>query len=112
MKKLLLALVVLPFTAGLATAGPLPLTDKQMDRVNAGFISISIADGEGYAGSVRNLLIVTTATVSQVNPISTATFGEFTTTLFKSLAGSSSSAITMSVPILQVPGASNPTPGQ
>jgi len=108
MKKLLLALVVLPFTAGLATAGPKPLTDTQMDRVNGGFIAISIADAEAGAGSVRNLIITTTATVAQVNPIAEATFGEFTTRLFKSISGSSSSAITVSVPILNIPGVTSP----
>jgi hypothetical protein len=109
MKKLLFALVVLPFTAGLATAAPLrPLTDKQMDRVNAGFIAISLSDAEGGAGSVRNLVITTTATVAQVNPIAEATFGEFTTRLFKSLAGSSSSAVLVSVPILNIPGVTSP----
>lgn len=38
MKRLLLGLAVLPFLAGVSLAGnPTPLTDKQMDKVTAGF---------------------------------------------------------------------------
>lgn len=38
MKRLLLGLAVLPFLAGISMAGsPTVLTDKQMDKVTAGF---------------------------------------------------------------------------
>jgi hypothetical protein len=106
MKKLLLALAALPLTAGLAVAGqPHPLSDKQMDKVTAGYTSISVADAEGYAGAL-SIVVATTATVSQVVPIGSFSFGETSSTLFKSLAGSSSSTVTSTYRPVNIPGVS------
>jgi hypothetical protein len=46
MKKFLIALVLLPFAAGIASASE-TLTDQQMDRVTAGG---SDSDGQGVSG--------------------------------------------------------------
>lgn len=107
MNKLLLALTALPFTAGVALAAghPQPLTDRQMDSVNAGYLSIAIADAEGSAGAL-SIVITTTATVSQVNPIAAFTMGETSTTLFKSIAGSASSTVTSTFRPVNIPGIS------
>ena len=106
MKKLLLAMVALPLTGGLAAAGqPHALSDKQMDKVTAGYVAISLADAEGYAGAL-SIVVTTTATVSQVAPIASFTMGETSSTLFKSLAGSSSSTITSTYRPVNIPGVS------
>jgi len=118
MKKLLIALAALPFTAGIAAAGqPLALNDKQMDRVTAGFTATSIADAIGLVGS-RGTLLTTTATTSYVEPIFAATptvtvggvpaTSEFTSTLFKSVSAAQSSSVTGTLPLQAIPGFSTP----
>lgn len=94
MKRLLMALAALPCVAGAAYAGQLqPLSDKQMDKVTAGFTSLSIADAEGLVGE-SGIVLTTTATVSEVVPIATATMGETTSTLYKSVGASQASTVT------------------
>jgi len=92
MKSLIVALMALPLMAGAASAAQ-PLSDSQMDGVNAGFTSISIADAEGLVGE-SGIVLTATATLSQVNPIAIASYGETTTFLFKSVAASQSSTVT------------------
>jgi hypothetical protein len=116
MKKLLIALTALPFMAGVAAAGqPQPLKDQQMDKVTAGFSSVSIADAEALVGSL-GIGLTTTAAVSQVNPIATAngpsipgtSTSEFSSTLFKAIAASQSSSVTATFRPLPIPGVSAP----
>jgi hypothetical protein len=104
MKKVLMGLAALPFLAGAAAAGQ-QLTDQQLDRVTAGFTATSIADAEGIVGE-SGILLTTAATLSQVSPLATATLGETSSTLFKSLAAAQSSSVTMSNPVIPVPGLS------
>jgi hypothetical protein len=92
MKSLVIALMALPFMAGAAGAAQ-PLNDEQMDSVNGGFISLSIADAEGLVGE-SGIVMTNTATVSQVNPAAIGQLGETTSFLFKSLSAASSSTIT------------------
>lgn len=92
MRKLLMAAAVLPFLAGVANAGQ-PLSDKQMDKVTAGFTALSIADAEGLVGE-SGIVLTTTASLSQVVPLARATMGEASSTLFKSIAAAQSSTVT------------------
>lgn len=94
MKSLVVALMALPLMAGAGAASAAqPLNDTQMDGVNAGFTSISIADAEGLVGE-SGVVLTSTATLSQVSPVALATYGETTTFLFKSVAASQSSTVT------------------
>ena len=102
MKKVLMGLAALPFLAGVAVAGQ-PLTDGQMDRVTAGFTATSIGDAEGVVGE-SGLLLTTTATLAQVSPLATATLGETSSTLYKSLAAAQSSSVTSTIVLTPVPG--------
>jgi hypothetical protein len=102
MKKVLMGLAALPFLAGVAAAGQ-PLTDQQLDRVTAGFTATSIADAEGVVGE-SGVLLVTTATLSQVSPLATARLGETSSTLYKSLAAAASSSVTSTITPAPVPG--------
>lgn len=113
MNKLLIALAALPLTAGVAAAGqPLPLNDRQMDGVTAGFTALSIADAEGLVGA-RGTLLTTTASLSQVFPYATATptvtvggvpaVSEATSTLFKSISAAQSSSVTGTLPLQAIP---------
>jgi hypothetical protein len=104
MKKVLMGLTALPFLAGVAAAGQ-QLTDQQLDRVTAGFTATSIADAEGIVGE-SGILLTTAATLSQVSPLATATLGETSSTLFKSLAAAQSSSVTSSIKVAPVPGLS------
>ncbi|HUK08121.1 MAG TPA: hypothetical protein VLX09_09665 [Stellaceae bacterium] len=105
MKKLLLALGLAPLMAGTAMAAQ-PLTDNQMDGVTAGFASFSTADAQALGKIVASV----TATVAQVAVVTTssghpvtATYGETTLTLFKSIAGAqSASSATNSLPTLSI----------
>jgi hypothetical protein len=92
MKGLVVALIATPFMAGAALAAQ-PLTDSQMDGVNAGFTSLSWADAEGLVGE-SGIVYTATATVSQVNPLAIGTMGETSSILYKSLSGSQSSTAT------------------
>jgi len=92
MKGLLLGVVMLPFVAGIAVAGQ-PLTNQQMDRVTAGFTALSIADAEGLVGE-SGIVLTTTASLSQVSPLASATLGETSSTLYKSLSAAQSSTVT------------------
>ena len=92
MKSLVVAILAMPLLGGAALAAE-PLNDQQMDGVNAGFTSISIADAEGLVGE-SGIVLTATGTLSQVSPIAIATYGETTTFLFKSLADSQSSTVT------------------
>lgn len=103
MRKFLLALGVAPLMAGTAFAGQLqPLSDNQMDGVTAGFSAFSTADAQALGKIVASL----TATVAQVSVVTTstgapvtATFGETTLTLIKSISGAqSASSATNSLP--------------
>jgi hypothetical protein len=102
MKKMLMGLAVLPFLAGAALAGQ-PLTNQQMDLVTAGYTAISVADAEGLVGE-SGIVVATTATLSQVLPIATATLGEGSSTLYKSLAASQSSTVTSTYTPVGIPG--------
>jgi len=106
MKKVLMGLTALPFLAGVAAAGQ-QLTDQQLDRVTAGFTAISIGDAQGVVGE-SGILLTTTATLAEVAPLATATLGETSSTLFKSLAASQSSSVTSSITVAPVPGLSGP----
>jgi len=109
MKKLLLALGLAPLVAGTAMAAQ-PLTDNQMDGVTAGFASFSTADAQALGKIVASV----TATVAQVAVVTTssghpvtATYGETTLTLFKSIAGAqSASSATNSLPTTAIGGIS------
>lgn len=92
MKSLVVAILAMPLLGGAALAAE-PLNDQQMDGVNAGFTAISIADAEGLVGE-SGIVLTSTATLSQVNPVAIAQYGETTTFLFKSVAASQSSTIT------------------
>lgn len=96
--KLIIALAAVPFVSGAAYAAE-PLTNQQMDRVTAGFTSLSDADAQALGKIVATL----SATVSQVSVVTAlnaagnvvpvqATFGETTLTLIKSLAASQSAS--------------------
>jgi hypothetical protein len=106
MKKLLMGLAALPLLAGVAAAGE-PLTNQQMDRVSAGFSAISIADAEGLVGE-SGVVLTTTASLSQVLPLVTATSGESTSTLFKSISAAQSSTVTSTFKPSAIPGFSVP----
>jgi len=105
MRKFLLALGVAPLMASTAMAAQ-PLTDNQMDGVTAGFASFSTADAQALGKIVASV----TATVAQVAVVTTssghpvtATYGETTLTLFKSIAGAqSASSATNSLPTLSI----------
>ena len=101
MNKLLLAIAAFPLMAGAANAAQ-PLNDKQMDRVTAGFTSIATADAEGLVGALGTVL-ASTATLSLVIPFATATRGETSSTLWKSLSAAASSTITSTTAPLPIP---------
>lgn len=92
MKKVLMGMAALPFLAGAAVAGQ-PLTNQQMDRVTAGFTSVAVADAEGLVGE-SGIVLTTTATLSEVAPFASATLGEASSTLFKSISAAQSSTVT------------------
>ena len=104
MNKLLLAIAALPLMAGAANAAQ-PLNDKQMDRVTAGFTAISTADAEGRVGALGTVL-TTTASLSMVVPYATATRGETTSTIYKSVSASQSSTVTSTTPPAAIPAGS------
>lgn len=106
MKKALMGLAALPFLAGVAFAGQ-PLTDQQLDRVTAGFTALSIGDAQGVVGE-SGVLLTTTATLAEVAPLASRTFGEASSTIFKSLAASASSSFTSTITPVPVPGLSGP----
>jgi hypothetical protein len=97
-----MGLAMLPCASGLAVAGQ-PLTVQQMDKVTAGFTALSIADAQGIVGE-SGVLLVTTASASQVEPIATFRTGEFTSTLFKSIAAAQSSTVTSTITPAAIPG--------
>ena len=110
MRKFLLALGVAPLMASTAMAAQ-PLTDNEMDGVTAGFASFSTSDAQALGKIVASV----TATVAQVAVVTTssghpvtATYGETTLTLFKSIAGAqAASSATNSLPTLSI-GLSSP----
>lgn len=94
MKKFLLTLAVAPLMTGTAWAAQ-PLSDSQMDGITAGFSAFSTADAQALGKIVATL----SATVAQVNVVTTstgapvtATFGETTLTLIKSISGAQSAS--------------------
>ena len=94
MKKFLLTLAVAPLLTGTAWAAQ-PLSDSQMDGITAGFSAFSTADAQALGKIVATL----SATVAQVNVVTTstgapvtATFGETTLTLIKSISGAQSAS--------------------
>lgn len=101
MKKALMGLAVLPFLAGVAVAAE-PLSNQQMDGVTAGFTAISWADAEGLVGE-SGIITTTTATLAQVLPIASATFGERSSLLFKSVAAAQSSSVSSGISVLNIP---------
>ncbi|HUK07921.1 MAG TPA: hypothetical protein VLX09_08650 [Stellaceae bacterium] len=111
MRKVLLALGVAPLMAGTAMAGQ-PLTDNQMDGVTAGFAAFSTSDAQALGKIVASV----TATVAQVAVVTTssghpvtATYGETTLTLFKSIAGAqAASSASNTLPTTSL-GLSNPS---
>jgi hypothetical protein len=92
MKSLVVALIATPFMAGAALAAQ-PLTDTQMDGVNAGFTALSVADAEGLVGE-SGIVFTATASVSQVNVLAVGLMGETHSYLYKSLSGAQSSTAT------------------
>jgi len=96
MNKVLMGLAALPFLAGAASAGQ-ALTDGQMDTVTAGFNALSTAEAQALgkivatqAATASLVAVVTTTTpTGAVVPV-TATFGETTVTLIKSVAAAAS----------------------
>lgn len=117
MNKVLLGLAALPFLAGAANAGQ-PLNDSQMDTVTAGFASISTADAQALGkivasatATLSQVAVVTTTTGSGSSAMTvpvTATFGETTVTLIKSLsAAQSASSASNTLPTTAI-GLSNP----
>lgn len=101
MKKLLMAMAVLPFLAGVANAGQ-PLSDKQMDKVTAGFTALSSADAEGLVGA-EGIVLTTVASLSQVTPFAHATLDETDSTLMKSIAAAQSSTVTSTFKPMPIP---------
>jgi len=108
MNKVLLGLAALPFLASAASAAQ-PLTDTQMDGVTAGFDALSTAEAQALGKIVATtsqtaalVAVVTTTTGSGSAAVTrpvTATFGETTLTLFKSVsAAASASSATNSLP--------------
>jgi hypothetical protein len=94
MNKFVLGLAAVPLLASAASAGQ-PLTDKQMDTVTAGFSAFSTADAQALGKIVATL----TATVAAVDVVTTstgvpvtATFGETTLTLIKSVSAAQSAS--------------------
>src|SRR5690242_10299934 len=83
MKKALMGLAVLPLFAGVAVAAQ-PLTDRQMDKVAGGFFGQGLAEAEGIVGE-SGIVVTTTATLGQVFNVATATMGEATSRLWKSI---------------------------
>lgn len=98
MKKFLLGLAAVPLLAGTALAAQ-PLSDRQMDAVTAGFSAFSTADAQALgkivatlSATVASVNVVTTTDLSG-NPVPiTATFGETTLTLIKSISGAQSAS--------------------
>jgi hypothetical protein len=102
MKKVLMGLAILPFLAGVAVAGQ-PLNDRQMDQVTAGFLGIGLAEAEGLVGE-SGIVVTTTATLGQVANIATATMGEASSRLWKSISAAQSSTITSTYNPAPIPG--------
>jgi len=110
MKKFVIGLAALPFMASIATAGDL-LSNQQMDQVTAGFSSLSFADAQ----ALGKIVATGSATLSQVSVVTTAnglpvtaTYGETTLTLIKSLAAAqSASTATNTLPTASI-GLSSP----
>lgn len=102
MKKALMGLAVLPFLAGVAAAGE-PLSDQQLDRVNGGFIAIAHAQAEGLVGE-SGIVVTSTGTLGLVTHIASATLGETTSRLWKSISGAQSSTLTSTYDPQQIPG--------
>ena len=113
MNKFLLGLAALPFMAGAASAAQ-PLSDGQMDTVTAGFAAAATADAQ----ALGKIVAASTATVSQVAVVTTttgtgsaaavvpltATFGETTLTLIKSLsAAQAASSASNTLPTTALP---------
>lgn len=101
MKKLLMGLAALPFCVGVAVASQ-PLTNQQMDGVTAGFSAISVADAIGVVGG-GGIILTTTASLSQVQPIATAHVGEISVTAYQSTSVAQSSSVTSSIAVLPLP---------
>jgi hypothetical protein len=94
MNKFVLGLAAVPLLAGAASAAQ-PLSDRQMDAVTAGFSAFSTADAQALGKIVATL----SATVASVDVVTTsdgapvtATFGETTLTLIKSVSGAQSAS--------------------
>jgi hypothetical protein len=94
MNKFLLGVAGASLLSGAAWAGQ-PLSDRQMDAVTAGFSAFSTADAQALgkivatlSATVASVDVVTTSTGAPV----TATFGETTLTLIKSISGASSAS--------------------
>jgi len=104
MKKLILALAMLPLTAGFAAAGQ-PLTDKQMDKVTAGFNALAYADAQGLGGE-SSIVTTFTATLSKVAPFARATMLEGSSTLFVSVGAAQSSTVVTTYSPAPIPGTS------
>lgn len=94
LRKFIIGLAALPFAASVASAAE-PLTNQQMDQVTAGFSALSFADAQ----ALGKIVAAASATLSQVAVVTnaagapvTATFGETTLTLIKSLAAAQSAS--------------------
>lgn len=109
MRKFLFGLAAIPLLASSAFATE-PLTNSQMDAVTAGFSAFSTADAQALGKIVATL----SASVSEVNVVTTtnaagatvpvsASFGETTLTLIKSISGAqSASSATNTLPTLPI----------
>ena len=102
MKSLVMALVALPFMAGVASAAT-PLSNDQMDSVTAGFTALSSADAEGLVGE-SGIVLTTTAGLSQVNIAGFRVLDETASVLVKSIAVAQSSTVTSTFSPAPIPG--------
>jgi len=106
MKKLILALAMIPLTAGVAVAGQ-PLTDKQMDKVTAGFSALSYADAQGLEGE-SGIVTTYTATLSKVAPYARLTNPAFEqgSTLYIAVSAAQSTTLVTTYTPSPIPGTS------
>jgi hypothetical protein len=87
-----MSLAILPFLGSIAFAAQ-PLSDQQMDGVYAGFDAFAHAEAEGLVG-LGGVVQTQSATGAFVIHIATATLGETSSRLWKSISGAQSAVFT------------------
>jgi len=108
MKKLLLALALLPLMTGVAVAGQhRQLSDKQMDKVTAGFDANAWADAQGLGGE-SSIVTTYTATLSKVAPYARLTNPAFEqgSTLYIAVSAAQSTTLVTTYTPSPIPGTS------